>query len=77
MYTKLDKVSILTEEENTIMQHLVSAFNQFERLMVTDQQNQSDLFDFGHYLEAAQKTLLVRAVRRMEPNLISQREGSK
>lgn len=70
MYFKRDKISFLTDKENEVMQHLVSAYMIFEEIVNADQQCTSDLFDFGHYLDAAQNSILVRGARRLDPDLL-------
>lgn len=74
MYRSPNKISFLTEKENQVMQHLVQAYNIFSEITEEDQQATNDLFDFGHYLDAAQNALLVRGARRMDPdNLLAKK----
>lgn len=74
MYTGTKDIKFLTLAENRIMQHLVAAYQEFYELTMDDQQATMDFVDFGHYLAAAQNTLLTRGARRMDPeNLIEHR----
>ena len=77
MITTHEYLTILTEKENDVMHHLVSAYNLFNEITMEDQQSANDLFDFGHYLDAAQNTLLVRAARRLEPALLKHDDSKK
>lgn len=77
MYRSNNPISFLTPKENEVMQHLVNAYNAFAELTLEDQQATNDLFDFGHYMNAAQSVLLVRGARRMDPDNLLKKDHER
>lgn len=68
MYLGNEDIIFLNNAENRVMQHLVAAYKEFYDITMKDQQHTLDMVDFGHYLSAAQHTLLIRGARRMDPD---------
>lgn len=74
MENAFNKIRFLTEQENDVMYHLYEAMRIFTEISEVDQQSTHDLFDFGHYIDAAKNAVLLRGARRMDPdNLIVKR----
>ena len=59
--------NFLTPMENSVLYHLVEAERIFTALNLQDQQDASDVYNFGHYLDAAKNAVMIRAVRRLDP----------
>lgn len=59
--------NFLTPMENSVLYHLIEAERIFNELNMQDQQDASDVYNFGHYVDAAKNVVMIRAVRRLDP----------
>ena len=62
-----NKISILTDDENQCMQYLIAALNLFNKICQDDPQDPTDSYNFGHYVDAAKTSIIVRGARRLDP----------
>lgn len=62
-----NKISILTDDENRCMQYLIAALNLFNKICQDDPQDPTDSYNFGHYVDAARTSIIVRGARRLDP----------
>lgn len=70
---QFQRINFLTEKENDVMYHLFEALRIFTEITEVDQQSTHDLFDFGHYIDAANNAVLLRGARRMDPEHLLQK----
>lgn len=64
-------INFLTPEENQCFELLLQAQDIFDEICKESPQSPGDSYNFGHYLEAARGSLLIRGARRMDAdNLI-------
>lgn len=59
-------VTFLTEAENKCMELLIQAQDIFDKLCDEEPQNSVDSYNFGHFMDSARMTVLVRGARRMD-----------
>lgn len=64
---KTYKSKILTNEENEVMWHLSEAQKIFSQCCTDEPQDPADMYNFGHYLDAARNAVIMRGARRLDP----------
>ena len=66
----MNKIKFLNEQENEIIDYLDKAQDIFRELTVIDPQHPTDLYNFGHYLDAARCAVIMRGARRLDPDAL-------
>lgn len=61
-------VSFLSKDENACLELLLQAQDLFDKLCTEEPQNSKDAYNFGHYLDAAMTSLVIRGCRRLDPD---------
>lgn len=70
-------IKFLTVEENLCMEYLLLAQDMFDKICANDPQSGADSYNFGHYVDAARNSILIRGSRRMDPeNLLMRSSGT-
>lgn len=64
------KVSFLTDQENECLACLSKAQKLFDAICVEDMQVSTDSYNFGHYIDAARNSVIMRGARRMDPDTL-------
>lgn len=66
-------IKFLTAKENLCMEYLLQAQDLFDQICGEDPQSSADSYNFGHYVDAARNSILIRGARRGDPdNLLKQ-----
>lgn len=60
-------ISFLTPDENRCFELLLQAHDVFDKISTEDQQSPLDGSNFGRYMDSARSILLLRAMRRQDP----------
>lgn len=71
-------IGFLTPKENECMELLLQAQDIFDEICGESPQSSTDSYNFGHYLDAARSSILVRGARRLDPEnlLVKHRVGN-
>ena len=63
-------LKFLTEKENNVLYHLERAQQLFDQLAIDDPQVSTDSFNFGHYIDAARTSVIIRGARRLDESYL-------
>lgn len=63
-------LKFLTEKENNVLYHLERAQQLFDQLAVDEPQVSTDSFNFGHYIDAARTSVIIRGARRLDESYL-------
>ncbi|WP_300944097.1 hypothetical protein [uncultured Duncaniella sp.] len=63
-------VSFLTAEENACLAALARAQKLFDTICAEQPQVATDSYNFGHYIDAARNSVIMRGARRMDPDTL-------
>lgn len=61
-------INFLTPDENQCYELLLQAQDLFDKICEDSPQSSTDAYNFGHYLDAARQSILIRGVRRQDPD---------